>query len=85
MPHQQTGCGVLRRRSQPEWGGSGTGAVPLCGPFPVPARQTGHAVLPHPAYRRSSPAVFGLPAPVPEGPGRNDDSIEAGQSQVIRR
>src|SRR5271169_227259 len=66
-------------------GGSGTGAVPLYGPFPVPARQTGHAVLPHPAYRRSSPAVFGLPAPVPEGPGRNDDSMEAGQSQVIRR
>jgi predicted amidohydrolase YtcJ len=66
-------------------GGSGTGAVPLCGPFPVPARQTGHAVLPHPAYRRSSPAAFGLPAPVPEGPGRNDDSMEAGQSQVIRR
>lgn len=66
-------------------GGSGTGAVPLSGPFPVPARQTVHAVLPHTAYRRSSPAVFGLPAPVPEGPGRDDGSMKAGQAQVIRR
>src|SRR4051794_41588486 len=29
-------------------------------PFPAPARQSVHAVLPHTAYRRRSPAVFGL-------------------------
>jgi hypothetical protein len=28
--------------------------------------------------------VFGLPAPVPEGPGRDDGSMEADQAQVIR-
>jgi hypothetical protein len=65
-------------------GGSGTGAVSADhGSFPVPARQTVHAVLPHTAYRRSSPAVFGLPAPVPEGPGRDDGSMKASQAQVV--
>jgi hypothetical protein len=29
-------------------------------PFPAPARQSVHAVLPHTAYRRRSPAAFGL-------------------------
>src|SRR4051794_41561612 len=29
-------------------------------PFPAPARQSVHAVLPHTAYRRRSPAVFGF-------------------------
>src|SRR3954462_13807009 len=29
-------------------------------PFPAPARQSVHAVLPHTAYRRRSPEVFGL-------------------------
>jgi len=67
------------------WEGRGLARFPLIAvPFPVPARQTVHAVLPHTAYRRSSPAVFGLPAPVPEGPGRDDGSMEADQAQVIR-
>ena len=55
------------------------------GPFPVPAHQTVRAVLPHTAYRRSSPAVFGLAAPVPEGSGRNDGSIEADQAHPVGR
>src|SRR5215213_9392662 len=55
------------------------------GPFPVPARQTVRAVLPHTAYRRFSPAVFGLAAPVPEGSGRNDGSIEADQAHPVGR
>src|ERR671913_189289 len=29
-------------------------------PFPAPARQSVHAVLPHTAYRRRLPAAFGL-------------------------
>jgi hypothetical protein len=71
---------MIRSRSRRvgDWRGSADH-----GPFPVPARQTVHAVLPHTAYRRSSPAVFGLPAPVPVGPGRDDGSMEAGQAQVI--
>jgi hypothetical protein len=28
--------------------------------------------------------VFGLPAPGPEGPGRDDGSIEDDQAQVVR-
>lgn len=32
---------------------------PICVPFPAPARQTVHAVLPHTAYRRRSPPAFG--------------------------
>jgi hypothetical protein len=55
------------------------------GPFPVPARQTVRAVLPHTAYRRSSPAVFGLAAPVSEGSGRNDGPIEADQAHPVGR
>ena len=74
-----------RRTKISGWEGRGLARFPLnADPFPVPARQTVHAVLPHTAYRRSSPAVFGLPAPVPEGPGRDDGSMEAGQAQVIR-
>jgi hypothetical protein len=36
--------------------------VAICqrAPFPAPARRSVHAVLPHTAHRRSSPAVFGL-------------------------
>src|SRR4030081_2852283 len=48
-------------------------------PFPVPPRQTVHAVLPHTAYRRSSPAAFDFPGT--QWPGRDDDPIEADQSQ----
>src|SRR3954447_21313601 len=33
---------------------------PIIAPFPAPARQSVHAVLPHTAYRRRSPAVFGF-------------------------
>src|SRR3954462_3928110 len=33
---------------------------PISAPFPAPARQSVHAVLPHTAYRRRSPAVFGF-------------------------
>jgi hypothetical protein len=51
-------------------------------PFPVPARQTVHAVLPHTAYRRSSPAAFDFPGP--QRPGRDDDPIETDRAQVIR-
>src|SRR6266536_6588415 len=76
---------ALRRSSPPQWGGSGTGAVSAgSGPFPVPARQTVHAVLPHTAYRRSSPSAFGLPAPGPEGPGRDDGPIKDDQAQMVR-
>jgi hypothetical protein len=32
----------------------------VAAPFPVPARQTVHAVLPHTAYRRSSPGAFSV-------------------------
>src|SRR5215216_3480845 len=55
------------------------------GPFPVPARQTVRAVLPHTAYRRFSPAVFDLAVPVPEGSWRNDGSIEADQAHPVGR
>jgi pimeloyl-ACP methyl ester carboxylesterase len=55
----------------------------LGGPFPAPARQTGHAVLPHPAYRCSSPGGIRSAPPVPKWSGRNDGSIEADQAQVI--
>src|SRR3954463_15076335 len=33
---------------------------PISAPFPAPPRQSVHAVLPHTAYRRRSPAVFGF-------------------------
>src|ERR671916_1737833 len=33
----------------------------IVAPFPVPARQSVHAVLPHTAYRRRSPPAFGFP------------------------
>jgi hypothetical protein len=32
----------------------------IVAPFPVPARQSVHAVLPHTAYRRRSPPAFGF-------------------------
>src|SRR4051794_15339089 len=32
---------------------------PISAPFPAPARQPVHAVLPHTAYRRRSPPAFG--------------------------
>ena len=54
---------------------------PVSLPFPAPARQTVHAVLPHTAYRRSSPAAFGFPGP--KRPGRDDDPIKADQAQVV--
>src|SRR4029450_1883769 len=63
-----------------------TGARPQIGPpLPAPPRQTVRAVLPHTAYRRSSPATFGLAAPVPEGSGRNDGPIEADQAHPAGR
>jgi putative transposase len=37
------------------------GPGPIVGPFPAPARQTVHVVLPHTAYRRRSPPAFGFP------------------------
>ena len=39
----------------------GRGAISA--PFPAPACQTVHAVLPHTAYRRSSPAAFSVSRP----------------------
>ena len=54
---------------------------PVSLPFPAPARQTVHAVLPHTAYRRSSPEAFDFPGP--KGPGRDDDPIQADQAQVV--
>src|SRR5918998_844825 len=33
----------------------------IVAPFPAPARQSVHAVLPHTAYRRRSPPAFGFP------------------------
>ena len=66
-----------------KWEGRGLARFPLiAAPFPVPARQTVHAVLPHTAYRRSSPSAFGLPAPGLEGPGRDDGSIKDDQAQL---
>ena len=56
---------------------------PVLLPFPAPARQTVHAVLPHTAYRRSSPAAFDFPGP--KRPGRDDDSIKADQAQMVLR
>ncbi len=52
-------------------------------PFPASARQTVHAVLPHTAYRRSSPAAFDFLGP--ERSGWDGDPIEADQAQVIHR
>src|SRR6185369_5264374 len=56
---------------------------PVSLPFPAPARQTVHAVLPHTAYRRSSPAAFDFPSP--KRPGRDDDPIKADQAQMVLR
>src|SRR6185312_16100395 len=56
---------------------------PVSLPFPAPARHTVHAVLPHTAYRRSSPAAFDFPGP--KRPGRDDDPIKADQTQVVER
>src|SRR6185369_4498648 len=52
-------------------GASGTGAVFASGPFSrsPPVKPCVHAVLPHTAYRRSSPSASSLPGPVPEGLG----------------
>jgi hypothetical protein len=56
-------------------GAPGTGAVFASGPFSrsPPVKPCVHAVLPHTAYRRSSPSASSLPGPVPEGPGRGDE------------
>jgi hypothetical protein len=84
-PGLLTGPGRIRpARSRSRRVGDWRGSV-RHGPFPVPARQTVRAVLPHTAYRRSSPTAFGLPTPVPEGSGRNDGSIEADQAHPVGR
>src|SRR6185437_9846223 len=64
-------------------GAPGTGAVFASGPFSrsPPVKPCVHAVLPHTAYRRSSPSASSLPGPVPEGPGRDDDG--SCQAQAI--
>src|SRR6266508_6295705 len=46
-----------------KWEGRGLARFRFRVPFPAPARQTVRAVLPHTAYRRSSPAAFGPPVP----------------------
>ncbi len=56
---------------------------PVSLPFPAPARQTVHAVVPHTADRRSSPAAFDFPGL--KRPGRNDDPIKADQAQMVFR
>ena len=40
-----------------------------CVPFPAPARQSVHAVLPHTAYRRRSPPAFGFTRQARKGLG----------------
>ncbi len=65
--------------------GSGTGAVTLSRSVSSPARRTGHAVLPHPAHRRPSPAVFDRSPPGPVRPGSDDDSVEVDQSERVAR
>src|SRR5213078_1820606 len=50
-----------------------------------PARRSGHAVLPHPAHRLPSPAVFGWGPPGPVGPGWDDDAIEGDQAERAGR
>jgi hypothetical protein len=39
-------------------GGGAPRHVHVITPFPTPPRRTGREVLPHPAHRRPSPAVF---------------------------
>jgi hypothetical protein len=50
-----------------------------------PARRSGHAVLPHPANRHPSPAVFGWSPPGSIWPGCGDDAIEGDQAELVRR
>jgi len=55
-------------------------------PFPAPARRTVHAVLPHTAHRRPSPAVFGNKRPPgPIRPGSDDEPVEVDQAEMVRR
>jgi hypothetical protein len=90
-PHNWEGRGLARWRVSAVGLGASAWGFPAAvfavtvadAPFPVPARQTVHAVLPHTAYRRSSPAAFDFPGP--HRPGRDDDPIETDQAQVIRR
>jgi hypothetical protein len=58
---------LVNSRSQSRWDPTvSREVVLLCGrglivaPFPAPARQSVHAVLPHTAYRRRSPPAFGF-------------------------
>src|SRR5215207_829510 len=54
-------------------------------PFPAPPRRTGRAVLPHPAHRHPSPAVFGRSPPWLVWPWGDDDSVEGDQTEAHRR
>src|SRR4051794_41819399 len=53
-------------------------------PFPAPARQSVHAVLPHTAYRRRSPAGFGLSPPGLAGPGGETVPVKAARANPVR-
>src|SRR6478609_8374300 len=53
-------------------------------PFPIPARRTVHAVLPHTAHRRRSPPGIRCHPPGPERPGCSNNSVKADQPEVIR-
>src|SRR3954454_7026773 len=52
--------------------------------LPPPPRSV-HAVFSHTALRRSSPSAFGSRSPRPIWPRRDDGSVEADQSQSVRR
>src|SRR4051794_32516958 len=52
--------------------------------LPPPPRSV-HAVFSHTALRRSSPSAFGSRSPRPVWPRRDDGSVEADQSQPVRR
>src|SRR4051794_41780610 len=59
--------------------GRGRGSAP----FPAPARQSVHAVLPHTAYRRRSPAGFWFFPPGLPGPGGAAISYTARRAQSV--
>src|SRR5829696_9275477 len=68
--HVGSGAGAVASPDGRAWGlcsagfpvGCATPAtmIKFLAPFPVPARRTVHAVLPHTAHRRRSPPAFGL-------------------------
>src|SRR3954454_3052490 len=78
LPHGGSGAGAVALpggRSRSHEGRAVSRRVVLLrgrgqvAPFPAPARQTVHAVLPHTAYRRRSPPAFGVTRQARKGLG----------------